>query len=646
MKKKFTRIALILGLTGVLCVNTFATSFTDVAQSHWAYAGVAYMQENGYMTKNSEGKFLPNDQVTYFEFSEILAKVTGYQDEMIIKDMDEQFKQDIRTNYQRQLPTIQQYEAKYKGWRKSSNEEIAYILGRGYLTADELAKFMVKTADGKEMNTIMTKQDLAVYLVRMIGKANTAVAEYNGTGFSDESSIKPENRPYVAYLKKAGLVNGDTNGKFNPNDKVTRAMCATMTTNAIRHKESLEETTPTPEPNGKVVIGKVYNVIPKNNAANETLVLVEVQGNNKFYTATPATVVKDAKGTVLNVKDVKIGQTLEMTLSGQSDTIQNITIQGEVKPEVEPDKAAVYTGEVDRIGRNGDLSIYTNGGSVSFVVDKNCAITYKGESIALDQVAVGDRVTIKVQNDQIMDISILEKNTNPTPSKDMEYVKVSIKPSHYVMTVQNGKTTEEIEVSKDVEVYRNGKEAYIDEIRVGDKLTFKESKGKVVEIQATYTESKIQGRVRKIVISSTPEVVVETKDGEVTVAITSNTDLYDNNTREDISLRDILLGMEVEVRLESKEAQLLEVKKAPSKVTYKGVIEYIGQGTRYIDVLVEYDAMTGETMTVKRINVPSDVTIMMDRKEVHRNKLEEEMEVLVTFNYGEELSPTMIEVLN
>ncbi|MFQ9697329.1 MAG: hypothetical protein ACLRY5_10915, partial [Zhenhengia sp.] len=63
------------------------------------------------------------------------------------------------------------------------------------------------------------------------------------------------------------------------------------------------------------------------------------------------------------------------------------------------------------------------------------------------------------------------------------------------------------------------------------------------------------------------------------------------------------------------------------------------------DVLVEYDAVTGETMTVKRINVPSQVEIIVDKEKGYRNQIKKDMEVLVTFNYGEEMYPESIEVI-
>ncbi|MGL4737408.1 MAG: hypothetical protein ACRCW2_08155, partial [Cellulosilyticaceae bacterium] len=118
------------------------------------------------------------------------------------------------------------------------------------------------------------------------------------------------------------------------------------------------------------------------------------------------------------------------------------------------------------------------------------------------------------------------------------------------------------------------------------------------------------------------------------------------NTKKDVSIRDLQIGAQVELVTESKEAVSVVVDKAPSNVSYKGVIDSVGKGAKTIDVVVEYDPVTGETMTIKRINVSSDVKIMVNGKEETRDYLDEGMEVLVKYKYGEEVSPIEIMVLS
>ena len=183
------------------------------------------------------------------------------------------------------------------------------------------------------------------------------------------------------------------------------------------------------------------------------------------------------------------------------------------------------------------------------------------------------------------------------------------------------------------------------DLRIGDKLTVKMEGNEAVEIEATATTESFIGTVESIILAQNPQLVVLSKGEKKTVSVTNNTELYDASQRVDTVLREIQLGSKVEVLTESKEAISVVVKDAPSQITYKGTVENVGQGAKYIDVLVEYDAMTGETMTVKRINVPSQVDIIVDKEKGYRNQIKKDMEVLVIFNYGEEMYPESIEVI-
>ena len=100
MRKHYSKLLLALGMAGVMSVNIFAAvTFKDVSNTHWAYPAISYMQEKGYMSRNSSGEFLPSSEVTYFELAEILAKATGYQDELVVKDMDPTLKKQIADNF-------------------------------------------------------------------------------------------------------------------------------------------------------------------------------------------------------------------------------------------------------------------------------------------------------------------------------------------------------------------------------------------------------------------------------------------------------------------------------------------------------------------------------------------------------------------
>lgn len=672
MKKHYSKLLLALGMAGVMSVNTFgAVTFKDVPNTHWAYAGINYMQEKGYMTKNSSGEFSPSQEVTYFDVAEILAKATGYQDELVVKDMDATLKKQIADNYAVQKPVLKTYTDKYSTWESRCNEEIAYLLGRGYLDKSELSKFMVKTADGKELKNTVTKQDLAALLVRIIGKEKTAQDAYkNTTSFADHSLIKEENRPHVAYLNQIGLLNGDAKGNMGANTKVTRALCAQMTYNALVYKEKLDkenqqttEKPSTPEAStGNTIQGKVNKIVPKNAAKGENYVLIEVDGATKFYTATKSTKVVDSANKEVDFSSVKVDAKVSVTIAKENgvEVISKLQLLSTLdnntgtKPETgtetdtETDQnveRSTYKGTVENIGRSGSISVLTSNETVTYKVADDCKIMYDGQVLTLEEVGVGDQVQIYVEDYKVVKLNILTRGQVDEEKMTVEFAKSVAKADGYKMTVRANNKEKEVFAVEDVEVIRNGKYASVADLRIGDELDLEIEKNQVVKITATSKEQSLTGTVDSIIISQTPQLVITVKGEKQTINITSNTEFYDSTAREDIMLREILLGSKVEVLTESKEAISVVIKNAPSQITYKGSVEYVGQGAKYIDVLVEYDALTGETMTLKRINVPSQVEIIVDREQGYRNQIKKGMEVLVVFNYGEEMYPESIEVI-
>lgn len=669
MKKHYSKLLLALGMAGVMSVNVFAAvTFKDVPNTHWAYASIDYMQDKGYMSKNSNGEFFPSQEVSYFEIAEILAKATGYQDELVVKDMDPVLKKQIADNYAVQKPFIKTYADKYSTWENRCNEEIAYLIGRGYLEKSDLNKFIVKTADGKELKNTITKQDLAALLVRIIGKEKTAQDAYEGkTPFADHSLIKEENRPHVVYLNKIGLLNGDNKGNMGANTKVTRALCAQMTYNALMYKEKLDKENQgaqkptTPEAStGNTIQGKVNKIVPKNAATGENYVIIEADGATKFYTATKSTKVVDGANKEVDFATLKVGTKISATIvkengveviskiqlvDATSTTPDTGTTPGAGEETDQSVEKSTYKGTVENIGRSGSISVLTSNETVTYKVADDSEIIYDGEAITLEEVGVGDQVKIYVENYKVVRINVLTRAEEKEENRAVEFVKSIAKADGYKMTVLENNKEKEVLVSSDVDVIRNGKYVDIADLRIGDELTLKLSKNDVVEITATSKEQSFTGTVNAIIISQSPQLVIDSKGQKHTVSITSNTELYDSKSRTDAVLREIALGSKVEVLTESKEAISVVVKDAPSQITYKGTVEYVGQGAKYIDVLVEYDALTGETMTLKRINVPSQVDIIVDREKGYRNQIKKDMEVLIVFNYGEEMYPESIEVV-
>ncbi len=645
--KKFTRLALVLGITGVMTVNAFASVFTDVSESHWAYGSMKYMQEQQYMLKNKEGQFLPGEAMSYFDFAEILAQMTGYKDPMT-PGIDPVLADTIAKMYAQELPYIQQYDndARYKEWDDRVNEEIAYILARGYMSRSDLQRFMIKSATGQEMNAPLLKQDLARYIVFYLGKANTAVSQYTSTGFTDEASIREENRPYVAYLKQIGVIGGNSEGGFGANDQVTRALGAVMLKSAIDAKENMATTTPptvtTPEPEveADVLSGTVDKIVPRD--TEQTFILIKKNGTTKFYTANKETQVMDSEGRQVDFEVLEVGHNITVEVDGD-DYLKSIQILDVLEEEEEvPEEVVAYTGTVDRISGTSDLTVYTSKGAITLDIAAGCNVYYDNKLVTLGNVEVGDEVRIEAQGEYIINIEILEK---PAPEvKEVTFVGVQKRANYYVFEVEEGGKVREVSVPRDVALYRNEDAVSTSELTIGDTLVFTyDTDGEIEKIEATATKTKVEGTIVSILIAKRPELVLQVDDKQMTLSLTDATEYYNQDAREDIALYDLRLGMAVEVRVESEQAMSVIVESIPEEITYEGIIQSIEPGAKEMEILLTKDSFIEEKDALKTIMIPTDVEIFVNRQYAHRKELKEAMEVRIVCSYDKQGEALIIE---
>ena len=77
MKKRILSLALALALSLSLAAPALAVyetpTFTDVSKSHWAYTYVEKAHEKGWVNGYDDGRFGPNDNVTYAQLSVMLT---------------------------------------------------------------------------------------------------------------------------------------------------------------------------------------------------------------------------------------------------------------------------------------------------------------------------------------------------------------------------------------------------------------------------------------------------------------------------------------------------------------------------------------------------------------------------------------------
>ena len=708
--RRFGKYICVMSLAASMSMNVMGATIADVNDKHWAYTAISDLEERGIMVLTSNGQFYPNQEMNYFELADVIAKATGYVDVDIATNVTDSFKQQVKANYEKQMKeVINEYATKYKSWNNAYNQQIAYVLGRGYMNKADLDKFITQTAKGETKN-IATKEELCVYLVKMLQKETTAKNTYKTTNFKDDSTLQPANKPYVAYLASVGVVTANNEGKVNGTMKMTKALCAKMVSDTLKIKDTTQvgripnttnqtnttnpngQTTNTTNPNGQVTnptdstgqatntasdLYTVQRVVTK--SPTEYYVGVKNSaGTETFYSLKNTTKIYDNTGVEIPVTKL-MGTMVNMTIELQEGTnyITSIRLAGEVGGSNQTTlntQGSNVSGSLSSPISNGIIRMVLNDGSSKvYLIKEGCSVTLDGAVAAsTDVLKAGDLVTVTLENNAVTKITAItgqgltntnnNTNTNGTnsttngnttstttaPANTMTSGEITAKKytgNGYVLSLVEGNVEGQVTIPTGAKITRNGKTVNMSDIRIGDTVKLTSSAGVVSHVAATGEKKMLDGTIKSLSIGGTSTITITTKGEDVTYTLGSDTEYYDNNTNTYINIRDLHIGQEVAFSVESKEVVTLDVEKNNDSYKYMGTITNVSRGGDYIEVLVDYDYVTGESKVYKRIQTPSNLEIMQNGQRKNRSYLDEDMDVLIYFKYLDDSVPVSIHIL-
>ena len=663
--RKINRQLAIASVIALYTVNTFGATppgtmpsaskvtAVDVNSNHWAYKDINYLKDKGIITYNKNNQFFPNNQMTYFEVAQILANATGYVNLQITPNVDETFKAQIIANYEKQKPIIDKYAAGKSGWDNIYTQELAYILGRGYIKEADLNKFMTTATN----RAIMTKEDLSVYIVRVLGKEVTAKNTYKAGTFKDENLIKQENRPHMAYLHTLGFVNPDAKGNCNPHTKVTKALAAKMVADAVKYKEAQNpgaDNSGTTDNQNEVKNVTFKKVLPKNNEENYLCVSDGTQ--DTYYSVKNTIKVKDINGKEYSINSLKEGQKLQVTCNFTNNTNYITAINlleagadnsGVTTPEVE---LVTVKGKLAEMVENGIVRVLTSTGETKvYMIDGDTDIILDGKMVTSSDLGIGDVVELKVDNAIVKEIKATKASgsTSDNNLNNGEIVSKKIVEDGIEITVKKGSSEVKLYVPEDASIKRNDRIKSIEDLRIGDEVLITKNDTEVTAIIAKGEQSKAEGIIKEIHLAQTSKLIAKLEDGtEVTYIVNPDTEIYDINEKEYLSIRDLHLGQEVELLFDSKELIGIDVVEGANSISYKGTIKYVTTTDDYMDVIVDYDPITGETASYKRVALPLSVPVYdINNKKVNRNTLDDDMEVIIFYEYLDDAAPQKVIIM-
>ena len=203
MKK--TKHTCSLGFMAMLAcqpLSVYAATFADMNQAPWAGAEASINKAASLglvvgETRNGKTYFRPRDSVSLSESCQLAYKLLIQTGKAKADD----------SVTQKWTPIMNAY-----GIQSWAYPAVSYCLENGILATSNLSGFMKNGS-----NLPATREQAATILGRALTKGvSSYTANETTTTFLDNSSISTEAKPYVALLKRVGVVNGDDSNKFNP----------------------------------------------------------------------------------------------------------------------------------------------------------------------------------------------------------------------------------------------------------------------------------------------------------------------------------------------------------------------------------------------------------------------------------------------
>lgn len=546
------RVVFILILLLVINASmVYASSFNDVPNNHWAEDYINDMQRRGIITGYSDGTFKPNNSVTKMASITMIYRMLDKADLLDDDKIEEFVKEESRTLDRYRVPT----------WAKQA---IAFALEEEIITESELATFVDKNYNQTDAN----KGEVSVYLGKALVKAldKKLGNQIYSFDFNDEFSITFAMAPYIDLLIENGIVSGDEKGNFNTTKKISRSVIAKMlsVSNELISKDgeafyedSIEDR----------VDKKVSGEITLLNDDNDTIVIKDKDDDQEMYKMIKDVVV------LVNEREERLRDLDE------EDNVMLFLDDNKRVIKIEKNAIETYeTGTFYNIIGSKDVYLITlknedrDKHTFESVDRSDVEFKVNGSDADYDELEKGASIERLVLNSK-NEIEELWLGSDPDVYEGILIRGLYYKDKPMIKIRTYGGDEIELEVDDDADVEKNKRDRSLKYLTKGDIVTAELDDGVVDKIVATSIEESNEGRIKKIIIAETSQLVIEDNGIEITYDIDDNVDIEIDNKDKDIY--DLRLNYKVELDIEGNVIKDIEAESVSDSVSIKGFIKEI-----------------------------------------------------------------------
>jgi hypothetical protein len=618
------------------------------------------MAELGYIVGNVSGQYKPDNPIDKFETSKILAMAAGYK----YTDATPNQLSEYDAIYEKYSGLLANYKNTFSKWNPNTDKEVAYLLDKQIYIETDLSQFVIKN-DGKENLRALSRQEVAVFLTKLMGKKNAAETFSYTDTFADDSKISVANKPYVYSLRRLGVISGEGNN-FNPNGAVTRAAMAIMldkTLNIMQSDASL--------PSGDqgsfaspstAVIEAISGTVEKVHTSLNAVQVKYDTGEIKIHKLEPSAsvyidgsirtiyeleddmpviaIIRD--NAIVDIKAQSVKQAPTVTNNNQSNnSSQSNDDEDEEEEKEEKESRDEKDVDIEYRTLQGTITnvrssladtqsvtievkiINPNGGVITeredFTVDDDCRIVRGDNDVDFKDIVKNDIVKAKVYNGKAYVLELEEKSRRMNVTVTDKRIDSILGTQFFIVEDSSGKE-HQLVVNANTQLTRKGMgNVHYDDIRIGDSLDLIAEYATIVEAYAYGESGYVEGIVTQINSSRDGAYISLLDDNNITTRYYVVQGAFDVYT--------LRVNSRVRLRLDSKEIEGISVLQKASADYFTGYIDSIS--ARYIN-LSPLNASV-EAGTRVYYNVDTLVTDSTTGMPVSMNNLYAGMKVYVVY---------------
>ena len=638
--KKKVAIAIVIAflVTMVLPVSAFAGSFPDVPSTHWAAQSIDRMNARAIVGGYEDGTARPDNPVTEFEAILMASRMMG-----------------LEYNADKDAGTVLPF--KYPNWPGAYNSAVvAYKAGlidvkdfthNAAASREWIAKLLIKILDAEdELSTV--KNEKAVFVdSNKIGKAyidyvklaydKRLIGGYPDKTFRPQKTVtraelsaflcRVENQlgivPKGVILGKVSMINGvqigingsdgkaytikaDVNSKLYSISgkkigvtglKIGNPVYVVCKNGIVRYLEVRDKET-------VITTQKFSGVIQEVLATKNLIVLTDEANHLKTIRVDSSTkILQKGTGKVLSLKDLKAGETAVVVVNKDSQLAKEITVEQKELGVNYEGKAIVNA--IDKTKHTITFTSAKESQKQTAHYSEGLKVSFANHAVGtVDQLQENDEIQMKVANGEVLSISVNRDLTVKISGNvfSVENDKILLSDRHYYVFAPS------------IEVYIDGKNAGITDIKSGMSVELTISNDRVIKIES----SNLVIGVVKTVNSGSHILSVTTKNGTEIYNVAADPAIcfYFAQNKELNVLRP---GDHVSMEMENGKVVKINVK-AIAEVTItkidtgNGTVTLKDSSNRIVTVVVKDATITlnGKNATLANLVPYSDATATFD----------------------------------